>query len=51
MEAKKAKVISCKIYPARAEFDIYTSEGINDSAENDAITSAEEGFMVGYLGA
>lgn len=33
------------------EFDIYTKEGIESYADDDCISSSEEGFMIGYLGA
>ena len=29
--------------------DVYTREGINCLLEEDAVTSEEEGFMLGYL--
>tara|TARA_Y100000310_G_scaffold343975_1_gene454322 strand:+ start:3971 stop:4144 length:174 start_codon:yes stop_codon:yes gene_type:complete len=32
------------------ELDIYTEEGIEDYAESDEISPAEQGFMQGYLG-
>ena len=33
------------------EFDIYTEEGIENYVDDDSISSAEEGFMLGYLDA
>lgn len=31
--------------------DFYDTKGLYDSLENDGISSEEEGFMIGYLGA
>ena len=31
--------------------DIYNEEYVEDSMDDDLISSAEEGFMIGYLGA
>ena len=31
------------------EFDIYTEEGMETYVDDDGISSAEEGFMIGYL--
>ncbi|MFC1705115.1 hypothetical protein ACFLZ6_02195 [Nanoarchaeota archaeon] len=33
------------------ERDIYTFEGVESSFENDELSTEEEGFMCGYLGA
>ena len=33
------------------EFDIYTEEGVECYIDDDSISAAEEGFMMGYLGA
>lgn len=33
------------------EEDIYTRNGVENFFENDELSSEEEGFMVGYLGA
>lgn len=33
------------------ELDIYTEGGIEEFVDDDSITSSEEGFMQGYLGA
>lgn len=33
------------------EYDIYTEEGIESYADDDSISPAEEGFMLGYLAA
>ena len=33
------------------EFDIYTEEGMETFVDDDGISAAEEGFMLGYLGA
>ena len=33
------------------ELDIYTEEGMENYVDDDTITSAEQGFMRGYLGA
>ena len=32
------------------EEDIYTSDGIDSSLDDDEISASEEGFMLGYLG-
>ncbi|HLD88626.1 MAG TPA: hypothetical protein VI894_00315 [Candidatus Nanoarchaeia archaeon] len=34
---------------AEQEYDLYTKRGVIDCAENDQISSEEEGFMLGYL--
>jgi len=31
------------------EEDIYTEEGVEEHFDDDMISSAEEGFMIGYL--
>ena len=31
------------------DFDVYSHEGIDTLHESDAINSAEEGFMMGYM--
>ena len=33
------------------DFDVYSQEGICTLHDDDEINSAEEGFMVGYMGA
>jgi len=33
------------------EEEFYSEESIIDLSENDAISGAEEGFMLGYMGA
>ena len=33
------------------EHDIYTEKGIENYVDDDTINAAEEGFMLGYLGA
>ena len=51
MRPKKARIFSLKIVPAEAESDIYTEKGVDEYADNDAISASEEGFMMGYLAA
>ena len=33
------------------ELDIYTEEGIENYVDDDSISTSEQGFMKGYLGA
>ena len=51
MKPKKAKIYDYKFEYVEEEYDIYSSEGTEDYVDNDAISSAEEGFMMGYLAA
>ncbi len=47
-EIKRLKTL-LKQYENKEE-DIYTNKGINNYLNNDSITAAEQGFMLGYLG-
>ena len=55
--AKKREIFDVreleKIYQEYDESneDFYDSKGLYESLDNDGISSAEEGLMIGYLGA